>query len=133
MHALTKTPPPSFPRVTSVAFNPFHDQLLLSGSSDCRADIWRISSVSSAPLLELGDDDEDEGAGAGGDGASAGARQAEPRLAPDQAIRVHTDHEESVTAVAWSVCDAWVYASLSYTGRVAVAMVPSKEKYQVLL
>jgi len=111
--------------VTSLAFNPFHDQLLLSGSTDCRADIWRISSVSSAPLLELGEDDEEGDAG--------GARASEPRLAADQAIRVHTDHEESVTGVAWSLCDAWVYASVSYTGRVAVAQVPSQEKYRVLL
>ena len=131
---LTYPPPPSSPppthantpsvlRVTSVAFNPFHDQLLLSGSTDCRADIWRISSVSSEPLLELGEDDDGEG----------GSRQSEPRLAADQAIRVHTDHEESVTGVAWSLCDAWVYASISYSGRVAVAQVPSKEKYQLLM
>lgn len=129
------TPPPLPPfRVTSVAFNPFHDQLLLSGSSDCRADLWRISSVSSAPLLELGEDDEVGEGGADTPAATAAPqRQSEPRLAPDQAVRVHADHEDSVTAVAWSACGAWVYASVSYTGRVAVAQVPSAEKYRVLL
>ena len=51
-------------RVTSVAFNPFHDQLLVSGGSDGRAALWRVSSISSAPLLELGDEDIDPDTGA---------------------------------------------------------------------
>lgn len=89
--------------------------------------------MSSAPLLELGEDED------AGDNTPSSApttamlRQPEPRLAPDQAIRVHTDHEDSVTATAWSVCGAWVYASVSFTGRVAVAQVPSAEKYRILL
>lgn len=40
-------------------YNRFHDQLLLSGSSDCMVHLWRVSSVSSAPLLEPEDDDID--------------------------------------------------------------------------
>ena len=51
-------------RVTSVAFNPFHDQLLISCGSDGRAALWRVSSISSAPLLELGDEDIDPDTGA---------------------------------------------------------------------
>jgi hypothetical protein len=90
-----------------------------------------VSSVSSAPLLELGEEESEESGAAGG-GAGAG-RQAEPRLAADQAVTVNTDHEDAVTGVAWSVKSAWVYASVSYTGRVAVAQVPSQEKYRVLL
>ena len=89
-----------------------------------------MSSVSSAPLLELGEEEE------GGEGAAAGGgagKQAEPRLAADQAVTVNSDHEDSVTAVAWSLKSAWVYASVSYTGRVAVSQVPSAEKYRVLL
>jgi hypothetical protein len=87
--------------------------------------------VSSAPLLELGEEEEGgEGAAAGGGGAG---KQAEPRLAADQAVTVNSDHEDSVTAVAWSLKSAWVYASVSYTGRVAVSQVPSAEKYRVLL
>jgi WD40 repeat protein len=135
--------------VTSVAYNPFHDQLLASGSSDGRVDLWRVSSISSAPLLELGEEEEG-GNGNGGSGAGDGAgasggqegggdaptprRRAEPKLAADAAIRVHdVDHEDSVVGVAWSARTAWVYASLSYTGRLAVAQVPSAEKYKILL
>ncbi|CAM9691124.1 unnamed protein product, partial [Sphacelaria rigidula] len=45
--------------VNTVKYNRFHDQLLLSGSSDCTVHLWRVSSVSSAPLLEPEDDDID--------------------------------------------------------------------------
>lgn len=48
---------------TRAVYNPFHDQLVLSGGSDGIANLWRISSCSSAPLLELhgGDDEDDDG------------------------------------------------------------------------
>lgn len=45
---------------TRAAYNPFYDQLVLSGGSDGIANLWRISSCSSAPLLELGDEEEDD-------------------------------------------------------------------------
>jgi hypothetical protein len=35
-----------------VAYNRFHDQLLVSGGTDSQVDLWRLSSISSAPLLE---------------------------------------------------------------------------------
>jgi WD40 repeat protein len=47
---------------TRAVYNPFYDQLVLSGGSDGIANLWRISSCSSAPLLELdGEDEEDIG------------------------------------------------------------------------
>jgi hypothetical protein len=118
-----------------VAFNPFHDQLLLSGGADSRVDLWRVSSVSSAPLLELGEEEE---GGAGGledfaVGSAAPAKHQEPRMASDTAVKVHLDHTDSVTGIAWSSTGAWVYASVSYTGRVAINTVPAAEKYRVLL
>jgi len=45
---------------TRAVYNPFYDQLVLSGGSDGIANLWRISSCSSAPLLELGDEEEDD-------------------------------------------------------------------------
>lgn len=64
------SPPPSSLRVNTVKYNRFHDQLLVSGSSDCLVHLWRVSSVSSAPLLEPEDDDDD--AGGLGDDSDAG-------------------------------------------------------------
>lgn len=46
---------------TCIKYNAFHDQLLLSGGTDSIANLWRISSISSAPLFDLGDNgDMDE-------------------------------------------------------------------------
>lgn len=98
--------------VTSVRYNRFHDQLILSGGTDTHVNLWRCSSISSAPLLEYEGDKPDTG---------------------DLKIRTYREHEESVYSVAWSACDAWVFASLDFTGRCAINQVPSTEKYKILL
>ena len=51
----------------------------------------------------------------------------------DQLIGTLSDHEESVYALEWSACDAWVFASMSYDGRLVISQVPSAEKYKILL
>jgi EARP and GARP complex-interacting protein 1 len=43
------------------------------------------------------------------------------------------DHEESVYAVEWSNADPWIFASLSYDGRVVVNVVPTDYKYKIIL
>lgn len=97
--------------VWSVRYNPCHDQLLLSGGTDSLVNLWRVSSISSAPLLEMEDGHD----------------------APDVRVKGFEDHEESVYSVAWSSCDPFLFASLSYDGRVAVNAVPPSEKYKILL
>lgn len=65
------------PRVNTVKYNRFHDQLLVSGSSDCMVHLWRVSSVSSAPLLEPEDEDAvglDRADGGEFDGSSGGSK-----------------------------------------------------------
>ena len=62
---------------TTVKYNPNHDQLLLSGGTDGMVNLWRISSISSAPLLDLGDaaaaqDGNGSGVGGGGVGGRGG-------------------------------------------------------------
>lgn len=44
-------------------YNPFHDQLAVSGGTDGAVVMWRISSVSSAPLVELEDEEEERDEG----------------------------------------------------------------------
>ena len=100
--------------MTQVKYNLSHDQLVVSASTDAHVSLWRISSISSAPLLELEDDTSAQDA-------------------RDALIKTYDEHEDSVYSVAWSVCDPWVFASLSYDGRVAVRNVPSEEKYKILL
>eukprot|EP00474_Spongospora_subterranea_P001717 CRZ02175.1 hypothetical protein [Spongospora subterranea] len=96
--------------VESVAYNHHHDQLVLSGSSDCTVRLWSAQSVSSAPSIGL---DTSE--------------------SPNRVIEIIKDHEDSVYQACWSASDAWVFASLSYDGRVVVNNVNQTEKYKILL
>ena len=152
--------------VRTSKYNPFHDQLVLSAGSDAAVDLWRISSISSAPLLEMDDDDNGSGSGSGGDddendrgdgGGSSGSgggvvsspkssttsKSMNRRSSSGEAggggaldtliTRFDEAHEESVYSVAWSVAEAWTFASLSCDGRMVVNTVPSTEKYKILL
>ena len=101
--------------VQSVRYNQFHDQLILTCSTEDVA-LWSVASVSSAPLGEL-----EVGGGGGADGVK------------DKLIAVYTDHEDSVYSGCWSAYDAWVFVTCSYDGRVVVNQVPPAEKYKILL
>jgi len=99
--------------VWSVKYNRSHDQLVLSSGTDGNVNLWSMVSTSSAPLGDLEDPvNEKEG---------------------DKLIKTYEEHEESVYSVAWSCCDAWIFASLSYDGRVVINHVPPAEKYKILL
>jgi WD40 repeat protein len=146
--------------VRTSKYNPFHDQLVLSAGSDAAVDLWRISSISSAPLLEMDgdddddrdddddddddndcdknddDDDDDDNDDDSNDGHLSQSRR--NRRASETALdtlitRFDEAHEESVYSVAWSVAEAWTFASLSHDGRMVVNTVPSAEKYKILL
>lgn len=99
--------------INTASYNRFHDQLLLTSGTDSLVKLWSVVSVSSAPLGELEDpQNEKEG---------------------DKVVGNYDSHEESVMGTAWSCYDAWVFASLSYDGRVVVNHVPTTEKYKILL
>ena len=51
----------------------------------------------------------------------------------DGVIATYEEHEDSVYAVEWSSADPWVFASLSYDGRLVINRVPRTEKYKILL
>ena len=51
-------------RVWSVQFNLFHDQLVLSASSDSQVLLTRVASIASEPLQHMVEEGEGEG-GAG--------------------------------------------------------------------
>lgn len=106
--------------VWSVRYNRFHDQLVLSSSSDSTLALWRVSSISSAPIVELDEQDFMSESAAGADVA-------------DTKIRAYDEHEDSVYAVAWGASDSWGFGSVSYDGRFCMNHVPSTEKYKILL
>lgn len=108
--------------VWSVRFNHFHDQLVLTSSSDSRVTLSRVASVSSEPFGHLVDEDEE-----------AGDENRERKCEKDGVIATYEEHEDSVYAVQWSTADPWLFASLSYDGRLVLNRVPRTEKYRILL
>ena len=52
---------------------------------------------------------------------------------PDGQIASYDEHEDSVYAVEWSAADPWVFASLSFDGRLVINRVPRDIKYKILL
>ncbi|KAF0297261.1 EARP-interacting [Amphibalanus amphitrite] len=106
--------------VWRVRFNHFHDQLVLTSSSDWRVLLTSAASLSSEPYGHLLDDDDDGP-------AQSGAQLADGQLACCE------EHEDSVYAAEWSSADPWTYASLSFDGRLVVSRVPRQVKYKILL
>lgn len=106
--------------VVRARFNGHHDQLVLSCGTDSAVCLWRAGSVASAPL--------------GGDSSAAeDGASAEARRPPDGLIKRFEEHEDSVYNCCWSAADAWVFASVSYDGKLVVNRVPGEEKYRILL
>lgn len=97
--------------IWSVRFNTFHDQLILSSSSDCKVILTCAGSVSS----ETGEEENEN----------------KKRLC-DGLLQTFDHHEDSVYCVEWSSVDPWIFASLSYDGRVIISKVPKQYKYQIL-
>jgi hypothetical protein len=141
-----------------VKYNSFHDQLILSGGTDGICNLWRMSSISSAPLTDLattGDvhdfelDDKDH------PGSSTSFDKDEYRNSHED-DNVHDDENstdttsqgeeynpdvrvsqmemrEAIYDVTWSATDPWIYVTLGFDGNVVLNHVPSKEKYKILL
>lgn len=95
--------------VFSVRFNTFHDSLLLSSASDLKVNLTCARSVSSE------------------------AETAEKEPLADGLLQVFEPHEDSVYAAEWSSADPWIFASLSYDGRLVISQVPKQYKFQLLM
>lgn len=115
--------------IFSVSFNKFHDQLILSSSSDGKVLLTCASSCSSeAPKdknSSSNDMDEDED--------DEFQHKIKKTHLSDGLLETFEQHEESVYCVEWSAADPWIFASVSYDGRVIISRVPKKYKYQILL
>ena len=146
---------------SNVRYNPSHDQLILSSGSEGNANLWRVSSCSSAPLLDMAVDEDDED---GDDTARSlygdmgeedktteevadenrdanvlseneETNEKEPKgVSNAHDIRVNRlECSDAVSSVVWSSNDPWTYTTLSCDGTVTAQFVPSKEKYRILL
>lgn len=98
-------------------YNSFYDQLLVSSSSDSLINLWHTPGLAS-----LASDSTAE---------KPINRQARSEL--DGKVHTYDEHEESVYGLSWSTVDPWVFASLSYDGRVVINKVPKHAKYKILV
>ncbi len=105
-------------------YNSFHDQLLLSCSSDHHVVLSSVPSLSSEPYRTIIDDDNYN---------SKEKDEFKQEIQPDRVIKVYEEHEDSVYSIEWSSVDPWVFASLSYDGRLIINKVPKEEKFKILL
>ncbi|KAJ8772562.1 hypothetical protein K2173_027739 [Erythroxylum novogranatense] len=85
----------------AITCNPEYDGLILSGGTDSVVNLWFAST-------STGDESTSE---------SLLERQAEPLL------NSYSDYEDSVYGLAWSTREPWIFASLSYDGRVVVESI----------
>jgi len=106
--------------ITRARYNPFHDQLVITASTDGVVCLWRAASVSSAPLVDFDMEDEEDG-----------HVREQKDSNQDMLVKSFAEHHESVYGLAWSAVEAWTFASLSFDGKVIVNNVPSVEKYKV--
>lgn len=140
---------------TCVKYNGHHDQLLLSGGTDSIVNLWRISSISSAPLIDLGGSSANDlgGSSANDDFTPTDDNSHVDNTAvdsfenvPEDADSVGTDGgnapdvrvtkmemREAIYDLTWSAADPWLFVTLAYDGNVVLNHVPSKEKYKILL
>nr|XP_013002698.1 EARP-interacting protein isoform X1 [Cavia porcellus] len=113
--------------VWSVRYNHSHDQLVLTGSSDSRVILSNMVSISSEPFGHLVDDDDVS------DPEEHHSEEKSKEPLQDNVIATYEEHEDSVYAVDWSSADPWLFASLSYDGRLVINRVPRALKYHILL
>jgi len=99
--------------VWRVAFNRFHDQLVLSSGSDALVKLESAVTISSASIISSSDEAD----------ADAG-EQSNVEKCKDGLIATYDKHDESVYDIAWSNADPWVFASISFDGRLLINMVP---------
>lgn len=105
--------------VWCVRFNHFHDQLILSASSDARVLLSSAVSVSSENNIDMDDTEESKGIES-------------KQLLCDGPLQ-WCEHEDSVYCAEWSPSEPWVFASLSYDGRLLISRVKRSLKYQIML
>nr|CAD7600888.1 unnamed protein product [Timema genevievae] len=105
--------------VWSIRYNHFHDQLVLTSSSDSQVILTSVASISSEPLTNIVDSDENQ-------------REQKDKL-EDGVLATYDEHEDSVYSVEWSSADPWTFASLSYDGRLVINKVSRADKYRILL
>ncbi len=90
--------------ISSVEFNPHHDSLVLSSSTDGLVNLYCAQSVSSSP-----------------------------GSASDYLVSSYNGFNDSVYQAKWASSDAWTFGSVSWNGKAYFGGVPDKEKMAILI
>nr|KAJ3422008.1 Protein tssc1 [Polyrhizophydium stewartii] len=98
--------------VRCLDFNPNKAHQIVSGGDDCKIRIWDTRNTKTF-VKEVSDHTHCK--------------------TTDGLVASFDQHEEAVYSVAWSAADPWIFASLSYDGRVVVNQVPRDHKYKIIL
>ncbi|XP_060807220.1 EARP and GARP complex-interacting protein 1 [Amyelois transitella] len=93
--------------VWTVRYNTYHEQLLITGSSDGRALLTSAAGVCREPGQDI--------------------------PLEDGVLQSYEQHEDSVYCAEWSATEPWTFASLSYDARLVLSRVPRHFKYKILL
>lgn len=109
--------------VWTVRYNTFHDQLILSSSSDSKINVTCAFSVSSEATSP---EQQADSGGGGGEPTTNGAVN-------DCLLECLDYHDDSVYCAEWSTADPWTFASLSYDGRFVFRRISKEIKYKILL
>ncbi|XP_074273411.1 WD repeat-containing protein DWA2-like isoform X1 [Silene latifolia] len=88
----------------TVKCNPEYDSLILSAGTDSAVNLWLAPEETAANVRS----------------ESVGELQ---RKRPEPLLNTYSDYEDSVYGLAWSYREPWVFASLSYDGRVVVESI----------
>lgn len=88
----------------AVKCNPEYDGLILSAGTDSTVNLWLTSPSS-------------------GDEFAPESLVDSPTRGFDPLLHSYSDYEDSVYGLAWSTREPWIFASLSYDGRVVVETV----------
>lgn len=110
-------------------FNTFHDQLLLSSSSDCKVMLTCANSCSSEAIPPQSSSPKEKSSNSLEDDFN----QDKQNGLEDGLLQTFDNHEDSVYCVEWSSADPWIFASLSYDGRLIISKIPKQYKYRILL
>ncbi|XP_034715056.1 EARP-interacting protein homolog [Etheostoma cragini] len=119
--------------VRDLDFNPNRQYYLASCGDDCKVKFWDVRNVQE-PVKTLEEHSHWWvhwwGPGCRTRGGN-GFRGKEPLK--DSVVSTYEEHEDSVYAAEWSSADPWLFASLSYDGRLVINRVPRALKYRILL
>ena len=92
---------------------------MITASTDFQVNLQSVISVSSVPKVE--------------EVSSPGSDEEAISRPVDGLVSGFDQHEDSVYNVAWSPSDPWIFASLSFDGRVVINVVPQDHKYKIIL